>query len=259
MQYLETTITNPFGAPVFHIAETETTMKDARKLAAEGRPDGTVVFADYQRCGRGRIEGRKWKSIPGENLLCTTFFRREPVPGFTLRIGLAIALTFDIFLGHNEKTQIKWPNDVLFEGKKLAGILCENDGAVLYVGTGLNISQTDFPEELNEKATSLARIFNISRGKILDTDEAMSIPSIETVLSLYLKNLKSVLELSDWQQPISKKLWRRGERLQFLAGDPNKKELLDGYIEGIGCSGELQFRSASGGSVQQLFSGEFPY
>jgi BirA family biotin operon repressor/biotin-[acetyl-CoA-carboxylase] ligase len=140
-------------------------MADARDLAAGGAPDGTAVYADYQSAGRGRVEGRVWESLPAENLLCTVLLRRAPATGFTLRVGLAVARTFDAFLPPGMETSIKWPNDVVFRGKKLAGVLCENDGSTLYAGTGLNIAQRDFPAGLAGRAGSLAEYSTKSRTR----------------------------------------------------------------------------------------------
>ena len=270
----KTAIAGPFGAPVYHIEETDSTMHLSRELAGSGAPHGTTVWADFQNAGRGRIEGRSWTSAPGENILCTVMLRCHPVPGFTLRVGLAVALAFDAFLPPGIRTEIKWPNDVLFGGKKLAGILCENDGSVIHVGTGLNVGQTGFPPELTAKATSLARILaNLAPA----STASIAIPSREDVLAAYLSNLESVLGMDDWNTRVSDKLWRRGERIRFLSGDPAKREILDGAIEGIGPAGELLFRpaqtaaegsNASRGAgaagianspLLRLFSGEIPY
>jgi BirA family biotin operon repressor/biotin-[acetyl-CoA-carboxylase] ligase len=246
------TIGNAFSAPVFFVAETESTMEDAKILAMQGQPDGSAIYAGYQSAGRGRVEGRKWEALPGENLLCTVLLRRPPVAGFTLRVGLAVALTFDSFLGAGRRTAIKWPNDVLFDGKKLAGILCENDGSTLYVGTGLNVAQREFPGELGEKATSLARILNATAGG------TATLPTVETVLERYLENLSQVLDMDDWNARITERLWKKGEMICFVEGDPSKNLATDGYPEGIGPAGELLFRPADGRPMRRIFSGEIP-
>lgn len=252
MNFEERPTGNAFGAPVFFVAATESTMEDAKSLAARGESDGTAIYAGYQRAGRGRVEGRKWEAAPGDNLLCTVLLRRSPVEGFTLRVGLAVALTFDSFLGDGRRTAIKWPNDVLFDGKKIAGILCENDGSTLYVGTGLNVAQREFPGELDEKATSLARIQGAAAGG------TATVPTVETVLERYLENLELVLRMDDWNGRITERLWKRGELIRFLEGDPAKNLATDGYPEGIGPSGELIFRPADGGAARRIFSGEIP-
>ena len=257
-------IENAFGAPVVHRTETASTMEDARVLAGEGRPSGTAVYADFQNAGRGRLAGRSWNSARGENLLCTVLLRMAPPPGFALRVGLAVARTFDHFLrtapaapGESEAgtTRVKWPNDVLVGGKKLAGILCESEsggasaGPVLYVGTGLNIGQRDFPPEIARKATSLALAIDATHN---------GLPTVEAVLSVYLANLRDVLADDKWHEAVSEKLLWRGERITFLAGDPGKRESVEGVILGIGPSGELLFRRDDG-IMEALWSGEIPY
>jgi len=257
-----TQLSNPFGSPILHVPDTDSTMREARSLAAGGEIDGTVVYADFQRSGRGRIDGRTWQSAPRESLLCTVILKRLPAAGFTLRVGLAVARTFDTFLPTGRETRIKWPNDVLFEGKKLSGILCENDGSALYVGTGLNIAQTVFPADLESKATSLARIL-----AAVDTDSGTALPTVEEMLVRYLDNLKDVLAMGDWQERVAAKLYRLGEPIRFLSGDPEKREYIEGAITGIGERGELLFRPTNAAEsgvtaadgLLHLFSGEIPY
>lgn len=263
MEYRKETERNAFGAPIWHIAETASTMDDAKGLATHGATDGTVMYADFQKSGRGRVEGRVWESPAGESLLCTVILRRSPVQGFTLRVGLAVARTFDAFLPEGRKTAIKWPNDVLLEGKKLAGILCEASGDTLLVGTGLNLAQQSFSGELFPRATSLALALSGS---------GLPLPPRETVLECYLENLRESLEETDWNDAVSARLWRKGELVSFLSGDPARNELCEGYIEGIGPSGELLFRPAAmhaddpsqteqktPESQVRFFSGEIPY
>ncbi len=263
MKYEETVIPNAFGAPIFHIRETGSTMYDARQFAESLAVDGTTIYSDFQSTGRGRIEGRIWESCAGENLLCTVLLRRPALPGFTLRVGLAVALTFDTFLPPDRRTQIKWPNDVLFEGRKLAGILCENTNSVLFVGTGLNIGQTVFPAELAKKAASLKTIL----AEISETSEDAhrgnlpAIPGIDEILSVYLEKLKQVLGSDNWNEAITNKLYRRGEKIQFVVGDPGKNMAVEGYLEGIGCAGELILRPEDTSQTDtngylHLFSGE---
>lgn len=267
-----TDVQNPFHAPVFHIHHTDSTMNDARILALRGEPDGSAIWADFQHRGKGRIEGRTWVSPESENLLCTVLLRRAPVPGFTLRVGLAVAKALEAFLpgkkvnAKQSAIAIKWPNDVVYEGKKIAGILCENDGNVLYVGAGINLAQKIFPAELASRATSLSLIrdgFNTS-----PKESVLPLPSRETLLEAYLRCLESVLSTENgnqWREEVTERLYCRGKRIGFLSGDPDKNELLDGFIEGIGDGGELLFRLAENngtpgtGEILHLWSGEIPY
>lgn len=254
MKNLKTALKNPFEAPIFHIAETDSTMNDARVLAQNGAIDGTVIYTDFQSAGRGRIEGRQWNALRGQNLLCTTILKRPPVSAFTLRVGLSVSLTLDSFLPTNRQTKIKWPNDVLFDGKKMAGILCENDGSVLYIGTGINVAQTHFPGDLTEKATSLSAIYSELFAE--NPRLFQNIPTIEKVLLCFLSNLKKVLDMENWQESITDKLYRCGEQINFLSGHPDKKELINGRLEGIGKSGELLIRQND--TILHLYSGEIP-
>jgi len=240
---------NAFGAPIYAIRRTDSTMRDARILADAGVPDGTVIRADAQTQGRGRIDGRKWDSSDGRDLLCTVILRRPPVAGFTLRVGLAAALALDLFLPEGTTTAIKWPNDILCSGRKLAGILCENSGNNLYIGTGFNIGRSSFPQELSDKAASLATIAS---------KHGTGIPSVGELLEAYLVNLKQVLVLDSWHEAVSAKLYRKGEPLVFVPGDPGKSTPVEGFITGIGESGELLFKEARTGAMHRFFSGEIP-
>lgn len=270
MDRIETDIPNPFGAPVYFIPETESTMLDARELAQEGARDGTVIVTDYQRSGRGRIEGRQWVAARGESLLCTILFRGTPISGFTLRVGLAAAEAFDVFLPPSSPVTIKWPNDILIDGRKAAGILCESDGATVYAGTGFNIAQRSFPTELSHRASSLA--MELDRQATAFSPERIfqpagppastpGVPSSAEFLPVYLGRLKEALSRDDWHDCVSSRLWRKGEDAVFLAGDPGRREEIRGRIEGIGPSGQLLIRcpSPGGDTVRQFFSGEFPY
>ena len=198
MEYLEVPIENAFGAPVWHIRETASTMDDAKVLAAQGASDGTAIYADYQRSGRCRVEGRVWESAAGENLLCTVILRRKAVPGFTLRVGLAAARAFDGFLPEGLHTAIKWPNDVLLGGKKLSGILCEASGDVIEVGTGFNLGQRSFPSEREARATSLSLAL---------AGSGLPLPTRGAFLARYLRCLREALAEADWAASVSARLW----------------------------------------------------
>ncbi len=125
-------------------AETASTMDDARRLAERGRAGRTVVVADRQSRGRGR-NGRAWSSADGG--LYATYLRSEPVSAALLpRVGLAAALAVATSLRrlYGLRASLEWPNDVLLEGRKLAGVLVESsiraDRLVWYaVGVGINV------------------------------------------------------------------------------------------------------------------------
>lgn len=149
-----------FGSPHRHYLRTDSTNTRARELAAAGAPGGTVVTAGEQTEGRGR-QGRTWTAPAGKALLYSAVVRPlEPrhmlLP---LAVPLAVAETAEQ-LAPGIEAGVKWPNDVLVGGRKLAGVLIEarpRDGwAVIGVGLNLTIAEHEFPAELRATATSLA-------------------------------------------------------------------------------------------------------
>ena len=152
-----------WGVPAVHLLRSTGSTNDvARRLAARGAQTGTIVIADEQVAGRGRL-GRTWISPPGVGLWCSMILgspSTEELGTLPSRVALAIARAIDHWLDH--PATIKWPNDVLVDGAKVGGILCEaswEGGAPRQViaGIGLNLLQgrEDFPAELRGLATSL--------------------------------------------------------------------------------------------------------
>jgi BirA family biotin operon repressor/biotin-[acetyl-CoA-carboxylase] ligase len=148
-----------FGEPHHHFERTDSTNTRARELAAEGAAHGTVVTADEQTAGRGR-QGRTWTAPPGKALLYSAIVR--PLDERHLMLPLAAPLAVCAAaeeLRPGLECGVKWPNDVLVEGRKLAGILVEarpQDGwAVVGVGLNLTVSGEEFPAELRDRAVSI--------------------------------------------------------------------------------------------------------
>jgi len=139
------------GTPRLHHRVTDSTSDRARALAIAGVPHGTLVTAGEQRAGRGR-QGRTWSAPPGRALLLSLVLRDWP-PLLPIVGAVAVA---DIA---GPDAAIKWPNDVLLDGRKLAGILAEGrrqEGwAVLGIGLNVAVRATDLPAELRDRAASL--------------------------------------------------------------------------------------------------------
>ncbi len=163
------------GRVYFRHARLGSTNDEAARLAADGAPHGTVVLAEAQQGGRGRL-GRAWFSPPGENLYFSALLRPEidPAASPPLSLAAAVGLAEGVrgFVGR--PPLVKWPNDLLYDGKKLAGILVElsaEPGRLrhLVLGVGLNVNSTAFPSELATRATSLAveRGTPVRRGLVL--------------------------------------------------------------------------------------------
>ena len=142
-----------FGAPRLHLRTTTSTNERGRALAAAGAPDGTLVTAAEQTAGRGR-QGRTWVAPRGRALLCSLVVR-DPPRLLPLAAGVAVAELA------GPDAQIKWPNDVLLGGRKVAGILVEGrpqeHWAVLGIGLNVALRPDDFPPELADTAATLGR------------------------------------------------------------------------------------------------------
>ena len=141
------------GAPRVHHRRTDSTNARGRELAAAGAPHGTLITAGEQTAGRGR-QGRTWSAPPGRALLMSLVLREWPR---LLPLAAALAVA-DVA---REATTIKWPNDVLLDGRKLAGILVEgrSQEGWMVLGIGLNVAlrPDDFPPELRDTAATLGR------------------------------------------------------------------------------------------------------
>lgn len=155
--------TDRVGQPMRGFEELGSTNEKAAAWANEGAPEGAVVLTEYQTTGRGR-HGRTWSADKGQNLLFSVVLRPKLPPDrlslITVAAGVAVAETIEQFVSPY-RAVIEWPNDVLLEGRKTCGILLESslappdDDAVVILGVGLNVNQTDFPDALADTATSL--------------------------------------------------------------------------------------------------------
>jgi BirA family transcriptional regulator, biotin operon repressor / biotin---[acetyl-CoA-carboxylase] ligase len=139
------------GTPRVHLDRVDSTNTLARALAARGAPHGTLVTAAAQTSGRGR-QGRIWTAPPGTALLCSWLIR-EPSPLLSLAAGVAVAELC------GEQALLKWPNDVLIDGRKVSGILVEGRPqerwAVLGIGINVALRPEQLPEELRDRAGTL--------------------------------------------------------------------------------------------------------
>jgi BirA family transcriptional regulator, biotin operon repressor / biotin---[acetyl-CoA-carboxylase] ligase len=149
----------PFGSPHRHYRLTDSTNERARELVEAGAPHGTVVTAEEQTAGRGR-QGRVWTAPAGKGLLYSAVLR--PLDERHLLLPLSVPLAVCAAaesLRRGIECQIKWPNDVWLEERKLAGILIEakpQDGwAVMGVGLNLTVAPEEFPDDLKWPAVSL--------------------------------------------------------------------------------------------------------
>jgi len=148
-----------------YFAEIDSTNILARRLAEQGARDGEIVIAEAQSQGRGRM-GRRWQSPPFANLYLSVILRPRLLPANAPQITLMAAVALaETAAGFTRGVAIKWPNDILVGGKKLAGILTEAscnaerlDYVVLGIGVNLNYRLAAMPDEIRLRATSLAEL-----------------------------------------------------------------------------------------------------
>lgn len=179
-----------FGNPARHYRSVDTTMQVAADLARQGCPEGTIVTADEQTAGRGRL-GRSWLSRPGLGLYLSLVLR-PPVqphaaPVLTLVAGLAVKEALEGLTGL--RCDIRWPNDILVNERKCCGILVEMEAERqrvdhVIVGIGSNLNHAEFPPDLGDSATSL----RIETGRDWSREEVLSpvLRSLESLYDLYL-------------------------------------------------------------------------
>jgi BirA family transcriptional regulator, biotin operon repressor / biotin---[acetyl-CoA-carboxylase] ligase len=152
-------VTAPLGATRLHLRTVDSTNVRGRALAAGGAPHGTLVTAGEQTAGHGR-QGRAWVTPADRGLACSLVLR-DPPALLPLIAAVAVAEVAERFDRDRRTAAIKWPNDVLLDGRKVAGILAEGrpqEGWIV-LGIGLNVAVEEdaFPPDLREIATSLQR------------------------------------------------------------------------------------------------------
>jgi BirA family transcriptional regulator, biotin operon repressor / biotin---[acetyl-CoA-carboxylase] ligase len=155
----------------------ESTMPIAARLAATGAPHGTVAGAEEQTAGQGR-HGRSWHSEPGSGLYVSVVLQLRggvgAFPGLTLAVGLAAQEA--ILQSCGVRCDLRWPNDVMVNEKKCAGILLSLDGTTAVAGIGINVNHTGFPPDIADLATSL----RLAVGRELSR-EALLIELLESI------------------------------------------------------------------------------
>jgi BirA family biotin operon repressor/biotin-[acetyl-CoA-carboxylase] ligase len=189
-------VSTPLGAPRVHHRRTDSTNARARELAAAGAPHGTLITAGEQTAGRGR-QGRTWSAPPGRALLMSLVLREWPR---LLPLAAALAVAEVV----REATTIKWPNDVLLDGRKLAGILVEgrSQEGWMVLGIGLNVAlrPDDFPPELRDTAATLGRdpaeVESALHELLAALDEWLSVPHDDVVTAFRARDALAGREVS---------------------------------------------------------------
>lgn len=221
---------------VLYFDTIDSTNTKAQELAEKGYQSGTLVVADKQESGKGR-RGRSWVSPSGTGIFMTLMIKPDINPNnasmLTLVAALAVAKAITSVTG--EEALIKWPNDIVVNGKKVCGILTEMNAQFDYinhivVGIGINVHNESFPEEISQMASSLmieAGGKRFHRAQII----AETISYFEQYYDTFLKTQ----DLSALVREYDKLLVNRNKSVRVL--DP--KEPFDGKAMGITSKGEL--------------------
>lgn len=237
---------------VFH-KETGSTNIDAKQLAEQDEPSGTLVVADMQTAGRGR-RGHGWVAPAGKNIYMTLLLRPDCAPdkASALTLVMAIAVYEAVCeLISKEQCGIKWPNDVVVNNKKICGILTEMSAepdCIHYVvtGAGINVNQQDFPPEIRETATSLF----LETGKTADRSKLTA-----RVMHFFEQNyalFEQTWDLELLQDKYNKMLINMDRQVRVL--DP--KGAYDGIARGINEKGELIVERSDTGETVLVYAGE---
>jgi BirA family transcriptional regulator, biotin operon repressor / biotin---[acetyl-CoA-carboxylase] ligase len=223
------------GRPRRHLRETRSTNELARTLAAAGAPHGTLVTAGFQTAGRGR-QGRTWTAPAGRALLLSLIVG-EFDPLLPLRAGLAVA---DLA---GPLAMVKWPNDVLLDGRKVAGVLVEarpQEGwAVVGIGVNAAITPDELPPELN--AGTLGRRpgeLEATLTELLERlDDRLAEPAEETLAALRTRD--ALLD-----RPLS---WPRGDGIGAGIDEQGRLRVRGPSGELVLDAGEVHLRSTAAG------------
>lgn len=242
------------GQNCIHLECVDSTNTEAKRLAAQDAPEGTLVLAEEQTGGKGRL-GRNWSAARGENVMMTLLLRPKIRPDHAPRLTLlmAMAAVRSIRKETGLEAGIKWPNDVVVHGKKLCGILTEMDTEIhsinyVVIGIGINVNQENFPEEIRERAGSLC----LELGKKISR-AGLAAGVLEELERLYETFLETE-DLSTLYEEYNALCINFGR--EVLVTMPLKGlELCRGIAEGINEKGELAVRKEDG-SVEYVSSGE---
>lgn len=234
-----------FDDTIHHYYKIGSTNTAAMAAAAEGEPQGSVFVAEEQTAGRGR-GAHIWHSARSTGIYCSLVLRPEMPPSEVLVLSLAAGLAVRNAIRHIDSrlnVDLKWPNDLLLEGKKVCGILTEMNAEAtrvryIVVGVGLNVNQDAFPEEISREAISLRLATGTQWSRV-------------ELLGALLKSLdqeyRGLLELPDARASILRRFtenssWLRGKQVWI---DENGKGL-EGTTEGLDERGFLRLRTPQG-------------
>lgn len=233
----------------------DSTNRVAEALARNGAPEGTIVLADQQSAGRGRL-GRSFWSPPGRSVYLSVVLRPEEslekIPRYVFAAAVAVAAAAQDALGAAVQPEIKWPNDVLLGGRKTSGINlpAQADGqrvlsCILGIGVNVNVAPEEIPAELREIATSL----RIAGGKAVCRVEFLE--GLLARLEQEIERLRRegfAATLDRWL----KSFRMRGARVRL--GGPGVAREVEGIVQGVDSDGALLLRA--GRETHRILAGD---
>jgi BirA family biotin operon repressor/biotin-[acetyl-CoA-carboxylase] ligase len=232
--------------------ETASTNVDAIRLAEAGAPDYTIVWARSQTAGRGRFR-RPWLSEPG-NLYCSIVLRitddRPTLDTLPIVSGLAVGRTVAAFVGTGPRVELKWMNDVLVDGRKIAGILSEGsyDTGWVVVGIGVNVSRTPEIHDRSYRATCIAE----ASGRAAQV--ANVLPVLAAEFHRLVEQWRADGLAAALRDEYLARMWRLGRPVD-IAFDADKSRRLSGINRGIDESGRLLLELPDG-TLRTVLAGD---
>jgi BirA family biotin operon repressor/biotin-[acetyl-CoA-carboxylase] ligase len=243
--------TQSFGRVIHHHNRVASTNDCAYQLALAGASEGALVLAEEQSSGRGRL-GRTWASERFSGIYASLVLRPkiEPREAPILNLAAAVAVSSGIRDVVELETDIKWPNDILVNGRKCCGILTEMSTELdkiqfVIAGIGINVNQVKFPPELENKASSL---FLETQKVISRIDVLVSVlKRFEDLYVEFLREGRSVV-LEKWVQRSS---YASGKKVIVESGSRR----ISGITVGLGDDGTLQVRTENG-QIETVMTGD---
>ncbi|GMQ81841.1 MAG: biotin--[acetyl-CoA-carboxylase] ligase [Rhodothermia bacterium] len=243
IRFQESLGTYALGQTTRWMARSSSTNTEARAWADSGAPHGALVFADHQTAGKGR-HNRTWSTAPGLNLTVSLVLRPELRPAQYGLITLAASLAVLQTIRSNcaaVSSRIKWPNDILVDGKKCCGMLLESaigrdqTESFVILGIGLNVNQTDFPDTLQNSATSIM----LACGRPVDRSHILAdlLGRLETILATLEKQPEAIA--SRYQEELE------GIGKPMTLTDVRSNRSYKGILYGIDTAGALQMEIES--------------